>query len=253
MWRSLLALVLGASAAWAQEPGTAYDALKTVGSQLNRSYLSRVISVTGADGTPQPETWRIIIADRAAPAGVREVVISNGQIVSSGSPAGAFIGSAAGATINTARLNLDSSGAFTVANYTADKSNTPFALVNYTLRTNERGSPVWVVALQDERRRPVGTIHISAHKGNVTRVEGMYRGADMAHVEQDPVPRSNRRHRRVRAPEPDEAVDEVHPDDADTNPVKAEIKRMFRRTKRDATRLFERVHRSFDDFIDRVD
>src|SRR5437868_4190333 len=35
---------------FAQANGTAYDALRTVGNQLNRDFVNRVISVSGVDG-----------------------------------------------------------------------------------------------------------------------------------------------------------------------------------------------------------
>ena len=241
MWRLLIVCVLVASPVLAQEEGTAYDALRVVGTQVNRAFISRVISVHGVNGDPQPETWIVVVADRSAVGGVREIEVSGGQVVAQRTPVGESVGSGAQATINTARLNLDSSGAFSVASYTADKSHVTFARVNYTLRNDQRGNPVWTVALQDERRRPVGTIHIGANKGRVTRVEGMFRGRNMTEVVED-APRRGRS---------DADETELEETDGDENIVKAEIKRLFRRTKRDAERLFQRVERSFDDFFNR--
>jgi hypothetical protein len=232
---------------------TAYQALKVVGSQFNRAALSRVISVSGTDGDPQPTTWRIVIADRNAPAGVRELQVSGGRIVADGAPSGGY-GPSSGNTIKTSLLNLDSSGAFSVANFTADKSHTNFDSISYTLRSNDRGIPVWVVTLLDAERRNVGTIYVSASRGNVTRVEGMYTGRNMppdgAPQQQQP-PRD-----RIEQLPPDEmyaGVDDsdLEASESDENPVKTEIKRLFRRTKRDAERMFGRVRSSFDDFIRR--
>jgi len=265
MWRISLALLLFASSAFAAERGTAYEALRVVGTQFHRAALARIISVTGIDGDPQPARWTILIADRAAPGGVRELVVANGRIVSNRVPTGNVTGTAAGATIKTAQLNLDSSGAFSVASYTADKSHQNFDYVAYALRTNDRGNPTWIITIQDSRRAPLGTIHINANKGNVTRVEGMYRGANMAHVEQDPVDRAvDHVERSGQVQEPDEqytgdeqtddvtAHDETTGEDnGDENIVKAQIKRMFYQTKRGAERIFERARQNFDDFIRR--
>lgn len=241
-----------AATALAQEEGTAYEALKVVGTQFNRAALNRVISATGADGNPQPEKWTVLIADRNAPSGVRELQVADGQIISDRTPNRDIVGTTEGAIINTSRLNLDSNGAFTVANYTADKSHTNFYYASYTLRTNGRGIPVWIVTLQDESRRPVGTIHIAANKGNVTRVEGMYAGANMANVEEDQGELSEEEiasgDTEVAS---DEEIDFVDEDEEGENAIKREIKRMFRRTKRDAGRMFGRVRRSFDDFVRR--
>jgi hypothetical protein len=244
MWRLLFVSLLLVSSVQAQQQLTAYDALKIVGTQFHRAAIRHVISVTGTEGDPQPVRWNVLIADRNAPAGVRELQVANGRIVSNTTPSRAAAGTAA--TINTAYLNLDSSGAFTVANHTADQSHTNFSFVSYTLRTNERGYPTWIVTLQDETRRPLGTIYIAANKGNVTRVEGLYHGRNMDQIEQDPVNRDEPQEEYVDAGPVEE---EPEASDSDDNVVKAEIKRMFRRTKRDAQRIFERVHQSFDDFV----
>jgi hypothetical protein len=91
----------------------------------------------------------------------------------------------------------------------------------------------------------------------------MYRGANMANVQEDTVEPGARGEGRGREPVEEEYVDsdvdtgsddentEVSEGDGDENIVKTEIKRMFRRTKRDALRMFERVRRPFDDFINR--
>jgi hypothetical protein len=245
-----LATLFIASSAMAQQQGTAYDALKLVGRQLNRGYLSRIVSVNGVDGDPQPTKWNILIADRGAPGGIREVQVANGRIVSNQSPSRGVVGSTENATITTSRLNLDSSGAFSVASYTADKSHVNFDRVSYTLRTHDRGIPVWIVTLQDDARRPLGTIQINANKGNVTRVEGLYRGTNMAHVEED-----HGDHGRIENTQPqDEYVDSssdagIEESDGDENVIKRNIKRMFSRTKEDSQRMFKRVRRSFGDFI----
>ena len=91
---------------------------------LGRDAVNHVISVSGTEGNPQPETWRVVLESPDG-RGVREVEITDGQIVSI-SRAGAVVGSAEGATINTKQLNLDSSGAYSVASYTADKSHAHF-------------------------------------------------------------------------------------------------------------------------------
>lgn len=243
MWRFLLVTLALASSTLAQESDTAYEALRVVGTQLNRGYLDRIVAVSGVQGNPQPDTWRIAIADRNAAGGVREVDVRNGQISAQRTPMQGEVA----APIKTSMLNLDSNGAYSVASYTAEKSHVNFALASYTLRANSRGIPVWIVTLQDERRQPVGTIHIAANKGNVTRVEGMFRGTNAPQVVQDRQPRDPRDTAAV----DEEDIYQVDEDEEGENPIKREIKLMFRRTKRDAQRVFERVRSSFDDFMER--
>src|SRR5205823_6194353 len=138
-----------------------------VGQRLGRPAVNHIVSVTGVEGNPQPETWRILLENPGG-RGTREVEVTNGRFISDGSPSHAVVGSTAGATINTHRLNLDSSGAYSVASYTAEKSNAHFSTASYTLRTDERGEPVWIVTLHSRSGRPVGTIHVGANRGNAT-------------------------------------------------------------------------------------
>jgi hypothetical protein len=237
MWKSLLASLLLTTAALAQENPSAYEALRVVGTQLNREMMSRVISVTGVDGDPQPKTWKILVGDRSANSGVREITVEGNRIASQRVPNRSVTGSTEGATINTVRLNLDSTGAYSVASHTAETSHVTFSLVSYTLRTDDRGNPTWIVTLEDRSRKPLGTIHIKANDGRITRVEGMYQGRNMDQVEEDRDQVDNR------DADPDE--------DPDDNIVKKRIKQLFRKTKEDARQVFVRARRSFVDFVNR--
>src|ERR1700674_4311337 len=237
MWKSLLASLFLATAALAQENPSAYEALRVVGTQLNREMMSRVISVTGVDGDPQPRTWKILVGDRRANGGVREITVEGNRIASQRIPNRSVVGSTEGNTINTARLNLDSTGAYSVASHTAETSHVTFSLVSYTLRTDDHGNPTWIVTLEDRSGKPLGTIHIKANDGRVTRVEGMYQGRNMDQVEDE--------RDRVQKSGTDEN------EDPDENIVKRKIKKLFYKTRDDARRMFERVRRSFSDFFNR--
>lgn len=237
MWKLLLASLFLAMPALAQENPSAYEALRVVGTQINREMMGRIISVTGVDGDPQPRRWKVLVGDRGSKGGVREITVEDNRIASQRVPNRSVTGSTEGATINTARLNLDSTGAYSVASHTAETSHVTFSLVSYTLRTDDRGNPVWIVTLEDRSRRPVGTIHIKANDGRVTRVEGMYQGRNMEQVEQD-------------SGEVDTA-DVASEDDPEDNVVKRHIKRLYRKTKEDARRIFLKSKRSFKDFVNR--
>src|SRR5437879_9349508 len=192
MWRTLAALALFVTPALAQERLTAYDALRVVSVHITRDAVNHVISITGTHGDPQPETWRVLIDDRRGNGGLREIQVRNGQVASE--RPSSVVGSSEGATIKTARLNLDSSGAFQVASHIAEKSGTRFDSASYTLRTDQHGDPVWIVTLHAANGQPVGTIHIGANRGNVTRTEGMFAGATMADVQTEPEVSRERRH-----------------------------------------------------------
>ena len=245
MWKFVLASLLLASPVLAQESASAYEALRVMGTQLNRQLVNRVVSVSGVDGDPQPRIWKILVEDKNAANGVREIVVEDNRVVSQRAPNKSVVGSTQGATINTTKLNLDSTGAYTVAAHTAETSHVTFSLTNYTLRTDDRGNPIWIVTLADRSNRPVGTIHIRASDGRINRVEGMYQGRNMEQVEVNPETADN-------APPVDNDDQAQNDDDnADTNLVFKDVKRMFQRTTRDATRMFHKVQRSFVDFFNR--
>jgi hypothetical protein len=232
MWRLFIASLLLVTPVMAQERATAYEALRVIGLQLNRELVKHVISVTGLGGDPQPQTWKILLDDPRARGGVREIEVRDGRIASQRTPVGSIAGSGEGATIDTARLNLDSSGAYAVASHTAEKSNTAFATVSYTLRTGESGDPVWILTLQGKSSRPVGTIYIGANRGNVTRTEGLFAGANMNDVETER-----------------DAEREQGEEHAPFHEVRTRIRESFLHAEHEAHNTFERVKRSFSDFI----
>ena len=190
------------------------------------------MSITGARGDPQPRKWKIILEDPDG-RGVRELEVADGKIDSDHRPGHSVAGSTEGATIDTSRLNMDSSGAYEVATHTADVSHANFATVDYALRSDERGEPTWVIPLLSRSSRPVGTIHIGAMGGTVKRTEGMFAGATMEDVEND------------------SDTDDTDQENGPFRGVKRRIKDTFHRTQEEARDMFDRVKRSFSDFINR--
>jgi hypothetical protein len=161
---------------------------------------------------------------------VRELQVAEGKIDSNDGADWSTAGSAEGATLNISRLNLDSSGAFAVASHIADTSHTHFATADYTLRTDERSEPTWIVSLLNRSSHPVGTIYIGATRGTVKRTEGMFAGATMEDVASD--------------------SDQGEVSAVISN-AKKKIKHGFYKAQEQARGMFERVKRSFSDFINR--
>ena len=226
MWVGLLLL---ATPVWAEENATVYEALRVVGSEFGRDALQQIVSIRGTKGDPQPEKWKIVVEDPQG-GGVRELQVADGRIDSDDEADRDVAGSTEGATIDVSQLNLDSSGAYAVASHTAEASHTSFATADYTLRTDDRGEPTWIVTLRNRSSRPVGTIYIGGTSGTVRRTEGMFAGATMEDVEGDY-------------------------DEADGPGVirsaKRSIKHGFNRAQEEARGMFEKVKRSFSDFINR--
>jgi len=162
--------------------------------------------------------------------GVRELQVADGKIDSDDEADRDVAGSTEEATIDVSRLNLDSSGAYAVASHTAEASHTSFATADYTLRTDDPGEPMWVVTLRNSASRPVGTIYIGGTRGTVRRTEGMFAGATMKDIEGD--------------------YDQGNVTGVFRS-AKRSIKHGFNRAQEEARGVFEKVKRSFSDFINR--
>ncbi|MGI8955926.1 MAG: hypothetical protein ACR2II_03295 [Chthoniobacterales bacterium] len=236
MSKWFILLLLLTSPALAQGRPTAYQAMRTVGLQLNRDAVNHVISVTGTNGAPQPESWKILLDDPKARGGVRELEVSNDKIISERTPLRSAVEGSLGATIDTSKLNLDSSGAFTLAQQTAEKSHVTFATADYKLRVDERGNPIWIIALQRQGGEPAGTIYVGANHGTITRTEGLFSGRDRTAVVDEQTEDSNH------------DSDDVD-DDGDQNIVKRRIKQAFRQARDEVKQTFYKVRRSFVDFF----
>jgi len=229
MWRVLVGLLLLATPVFAGENATAYEALRVLGSEVGRDALHQIVSIRGTKGDPEPERWKIVVEDPQG-GGVRELEIADGRVDSDNQADRDVAGSTEGATIDVSRLNLDSSGAYAVASHTAEASHTSFATADYTLRTDERGEPMWIVTLRNRSSRPIGTIYIGGTRGTVMRTEGMFAGATMEDVEGD--------------------YDQGQVTGV-IRSAKRSIKHGFNRAQEEAHGMFEKVKRSFSDFMNR--
>ena len=235
MWKPSLAALFFASSLFGQQQQTAYEAMRTVGHQLNREFIDHVISVTGTNGNPQPATWKILIDDPHARGGVREVEVTGGRISSERTPVRSSVQGSLGAAIDTGKLNLDSSGAYTLAQQTAANSHISFATADYVLHVDDHSNPIWEVSLRRENGEPAGRIFIGTNHGTVTRTEGLFVGRNQVAIEQ-----------ATDEPEHEEADD----DDGDPNSVKSHIKQGWRQMRADVHRTFHKVQRSFVDFFE---
>jgi hypothetical protein len=83
------------------------------------------------------------------------------------------------------QLNLDSEGAFTVANQEAQKGHMPFDRIDYILRSGTGGgAPVWELDLSDAKTGRTGTVEIAADSGAVLRHDlDTHAADDRAYVE----------------------------------------------------------------------
>jgi len=153
-----------AVASVAQAADTAYSALRAIGKRDGQEVLNHVLELRGRDGMPSPQVWKIVIDDPRARGGIRELEVQKGKIVGESTPTSR----GAGNPMNFNQLNLDSEGAFTIANQEAQKANVPFDRVNFLLKAGTGGgAPVWELELFDGRNGRSGSLTIAADSGTV--------------------------------------------------------------------------------------
>lgn len=181
------ALVSIIPALQAQE--TAYTALRVVGRTQGKEALNHVLELRGRSGSPQPGVWKITLDEPRARGGVREIEVQRGKIISERTPASANV---SGSPMNFSQLNLDSDGAFTVANQQAQKAGVPFDHVDYLLHSGSGGgAPVWRLELSDSKLGRSGSIEIAADTGAILQ-QKLARPTAARPVETRTYPQENR-------------------------------------------------------------
>jgi len=156
--------------AFAQD--TAYQALRTLSSAKGSELLNKVIAVRGSQGAPQPKTWLVYVNDTDARGGVREFEISGVSILSERTPVRRSLNVGNGGAMDFSKLNLDSTGAFTIAEKEAVKSQTGFDRVNYQLAGDDAGRPVWTLNMVATGGPIAGTVQLAAENGAVLQRTG---------------------------------------------------------------------------------
>jgi hypothetical protein len=151
------------SSVFAVAGDTAYDALRATGARLGVDSQNRLVEISGRGGRPQPALWQVQIEEPSGRGGQVQVSVQRGVVVGQSKPVG---GAAVGGRLSLASIQLDSDGAFAIANTEALRANVSFDRLNYLLRM-EAGFPVWRLELLDGPASLVGTLKISADTGTV--------------------------------------------------------------------------------------
>ena len=158
---ALLALIVSATG---QE--TAYQALRAVANVKGEAFLDSLLIAEGREGNMQPATWRLVFEDATSRAGFREIEVQGGEIISQRAPIKPSADAPAPVDLN--RLQLDSDGAFTVAEGEATRDQIRFTSANYLLQADDAtGLPSWKVELLDGSGSIVQTVRVSADSGAI--------------------------------------------------------------------------------------
>jgi hypothetical protein len=236
----LALLCVGQLAAFASE--TAYNALRVIGKQNGADALNKVVEVRGRAGAPVPASWKVVLHDPTARGGLREYEVQAGKIVSERTPTAR----ATGTPINFNQLNLDSEGAYTVADQEARRAKIPFERVDYTLQAGSAG-PVWHLELFGAGDK-VGSIDVAADSGTIVRRELTRQGE----------PPVEERYTRENRPPPPPRDLPPRPDAVDPREPRDRVAEEDRRARdrdyyydddEEYVRRRERVHQPFPDRV----
>ena len=141
---------------------TAYDALRAASARLGADAQNRLVEISGKGGRPQPALWQVQLEDPSGRGAQVQLNVQRGVVV--GQDKGA--GTGTGGRLNISAIQLDSDGAFAIANNEAIRCDISFDRLNYVLKLEGR-IPVWRIELLDGPSSLVGTLKIAADTGTV--------------------------------------------------------------------------------------
>jgi hypothetical protein len=221
---------------------SAYSALRILGKQNGADTLNRVVEVRGRNGVPAPAVWKVVLRDPKARGGVREVEIQRGKILAERTP----VGRPLGAAMNFAQLNLDSEGAFTIANQQAQKAGMAFDRVDYILKSGTNGgAPVWDLQLLDSPSGHKGTLQIAADTGTVLGEQGLEAVQNSSEMRRDSGPDHASRDRDYLRRDPAAPSDRDAPNDlVEKEPIR-DVPSFFRRVGQHFDRRGKQIKRFF--------
>lgn len=153
----------------AKEGSTALAAIRA----LPRGEYKRIVRIEARDGTPTPERWHIIVHDPKDENGVREYVISGGELVASRSISQFVESVKAEDVLKESMVKIDSDKLAALAQEYAQVNNIAVSTLGYALKKEGADAvPLWSVMCLDEAGKQVGKLVVSAGKGTVISHEG---------------------------------------------------------------------------------
>jgi len=148
---------------------TALDAIK----ELPKDEAGRIAKIEARGGTPEPDRWYILTQDPSAESGVHEFVVSNGEIVASRGVSQFADNLKTTDVLGEQPLKVDSDKAANVARAYAEANGAVVTSMNYELKKDgPDAAPAWTVSCLDDKGNRVGTVVVTAGKGNVVSHEG---------------------------------------------------------------------------------
>jgi hypothetical protein len=248
--KALLCGLFSLSALSGLQAATAYEALRVIGKDKGDAMLDRVIEVRATKGAPVPGVWKVVVSDQGARNGFREFDVKGTALAGERTPPTAPNAQ----PLNMNQLNLDSDGAYTVAEREAKKSGFAYDYVNYSLRSGGRdAAPVWEVRLVDEQNGNTAVLSMGADNGKLLASEGLDKASAPPRIAENP-----RAQRGVDEEEMEPAPgDEVYVPERRVEERRREREVEVDKPGNKVTRFFDRAGRhiggAFQRFGDKID
>lgn len=160
----------GPAASRAEEGQSAFKASIKLEDRYGSKPLANLVEMRGDGGQPQPTEWWFTVHNKTSKYLMHTFWVGMDRITDEGDSGEYYPKNPPSGFFNPARLKLDSSDAFTIAETAAKKAGIGFDWVDYRLRCREfSNEPVWILKMYDKWRQLAGSVAISAHTGTVLR------------------------------------------------------------------------------------
>jgi hypothetical protein len=162
----LLALSAGAA------PGLAETALTAV-KALPKDVVPQLARIEGRDGMPEPVRWYLLVHDPKAENGLREYVITGGEIVTTRELSQFAEKLTAEDVLGEGEVKIDSDAVAKLAQDFAKANDVKLGPLKYELRKQgAEAAPVWNVTCTDEAQLQLGVLVLTAGKGTLVSHDG---------------------------------------------------------------------------------
>nr|MDQ3625046.1 hypothetical protein [Verrucomicrobiota bacterium] len=205
-----------ATASGEQKLNTALNALKV----LPENQAKLVARIEAREGTPQPERWYLLVHDKDEENGLKEYVVAAGALVATRNISQFAERLVAEEVVGNDSLKVDSDRVAKLVQQYALANNVGIVALNYRLyKEAPEAAPLWKVSGVDEAGTEVGSIVMTAGKGQVLTHHGFARKPAPALT---PTPRPVRETRVARPVSP-ESRTRVKPEPAAAVPIEEAI------------------------------
>lgn len=153
----------------AAENPSALKALKL----LPKTEMQSLARIEAHDGTPVPERWHFLVHDPNADSGLKEYVVAAGELVAARSVSqfAEHLGEAD--VIEGKTLRVDTDRLAELAKNYAAVNDVAIDRISYQLfKEGEEAQPLWKLNCMDQAGQTIGTLVVTAAKGNVVSHEG---------------------------------------------------------------------------------